>query len=348
MNQQTQKSSVFLSARFWIGIAISILCLWLAFRNVPFSEFGVSLAQANYWWLLPTIPFQFFAIWTRARRWMVLLNFYPAIKDSFWAQTVGYLFTNILPLRMGEVARVVVLARRARIPAVQVASSALVERLLDVATIVVMMVIILPFMQVPEIVVRAGIGFGSIVLIAIIALVVTVRYREPSTRILRSILSRFPFLPLNTLLNRWNELVDGFSVLQNWRISVESIVWTAGTWGSSIVIYFSIMKAFQPETYLYETLFLLVALAFAVTVPSSPGFIGVFQFIGQQALVIPFAGKYTDSSALAITIVSYLLYYLSTTILGIIGLWLVGETFSSMIKTLTERNRKINLPNSIE
>jgi hypothetical protein len=165
---------------------------------------------------------------------------------------------------------------------------------------------------------------------------------------MKSMLSRLTFLPVDALLKRWNELIDGFSVLQSWRISLESITWSFGTWGCSIILYYCTMRAFHPEAYLFEAIFLLVALAFAVTVPSSPGFIGVFQFIGQQALVIPFAGKYTDSSALAITIITYLLYYLSTTLLGIVGLWLVGETFSSMIKRLTSRTKKDPLAEPVE
>ena len=36
------------------------------------------------------------------------------------------------------------------------------------------------------------------------------------------------------------------------------------------------------------------------TVPSSPGFIGVFQLVGQQALVAPFPERYTPSAALSI------------------------------------------------
>ena len=80
-----------------------------------------------------------------------------------------------------------------------------------------------------------------------------------------------------------------------------------------------------------------VALALAVTVPSSPGFIGVFQLVGQQALVLPFGGKYDASSALAIALTSNLTYYLVTTLLGVGGLWHSGESFVSLGRGLSSR-----------
>jgi len=75
---------------------------------------------------------------------------------------------------------------------------------------------------------------------------------------------------------------------------------------------------------------MMVSLSLAVAVPSSPGFIGVFQFIGQQALVIPFGAKYSMSDALAITLVAYLVYYALSTLIGIIGMWRLGQSLSSM------------------
>ncbi len=42
-----------LSPKFWLGMAASLFCLWLAVRGVPFAEFGAHLRGAHYVWLLP-------------------------------------------------------------------------------------------------------------------------------------------------------------------------------------------------------------------------------------------------------------------------------------------------------
>ena len=69
---------------------------------------------------------------------------------------------------------------------------------------------------------------------------------------------------------------------------------------------------------------MVVALSLAVSVPSSPGFVGVFQLVGKQALVLPFGAKYDMATALAITLGLHVVYYLVTTILGLIGLMKLG------------------------
>ena len=80
-------------------------------------------------------------------------------------------------------------------------------------------------------------------------------------------------------------------------------------------MYWCIIRSFQADGAFLEATFMVVALSFAVAVPSSPGFIGIFQLVGQQALVLPFGAKYDESQALAITVTAHLTYYLLTTAL---------------------------------
>ncbi len=82
---------------------------------------------------------------------------------------------------------------------------------------------------------------------------------------------------------------------------------------------------------------MLVALALAITVPSSPGFIGVFQLVGQQALVVPFANRYDLGTALAITVVVHATYYVITTLLGLGGLWYLGQPLTGLARSATPR-----------
>ena len=64
----------------------------------------------------------------------------------------------------------------------------------------------------------------------------------------------------------------------------------------------------------------------------------MFQFVGQQALVLPFGAKYDPATALAVTLVTHLLmYYLITTSLGVIGLWRLGESFAGLGRTVVRK-----------
>jgi uncharacterized membrane protein YbhN (UPF0104 family) len=191
--------------------------------------------------------------------------------------------------------------------------------------------------NVPELVTQAGVTFGIVVLAAMIGLVIVVRMRSLSQRILDWFLARLRFLPAKVIRARWGELVEGLAPLIQLKSGLSVIFWTLAAWFCSISIYMFSMLAFKPDARPVEAVFIIVALALAITIPSSPGFIGVFQYVGQQALVLPFAGRYSESQALAITMTSYLIYYVFTTGLGVIALWKVGESFGSLWRRVFNR-----------
>lgn len=316
--------------RLWLGCAISILCLWLALRHVPMVELAQSVGRANILWLLPAVGLQLLSVVARAQRWVVLLGKKERLADSFWAQGVGYLFTNVLPLRMGEPARVIIMGERCKLPIIQVAASALVERVLDVVTIVLALILVLPWMNVPALVTRTGMTFGLLSLTAIIVSLLAVRFGSGSERLLQYLFKAIPALPMEAIIGRWRELIIGLSPLARWQVAGQGVVWSLASWAFSIGMYWCVLRSFQLDGSLVEAVFMVVALSFAVTVPSSPGFVGIFQFVGQQALVLPFGEKYEPANALAITMTAHLIYYVLTTLLGIIGLWQLGESFGNL------------------
>ena len=320
-----------------IGITISAVCLWLAIKTVPFNELKKIIAGANYFWLLPAVVAQLFSIVARSQRWIVLLEVPKRTKESFWAQSIGYLFTNIFPLRLGEVARVIVMADQCNLPVMRVAGTAVIERILDVATMVIILIFILPLMHVPTFVIRSGEIFGIIVLIAFIGIIILARFHDFSVKLIKKACNLSSHIPTDQTLKLWDELVRGLTPLLQPRIGLLAVMWSAISWSFSALVYLSVILSFQLNGKLLEAVFMMVALSLAVAIPSSPGFIGVFQFIGQQALVIPFGIKYTDSIALAITISSHLVYYFLTTLLGIFGLMILGLSISSLNKIIIHK-----------
>ncbi|HEY5869109.1 MAG TPA: lysylphosphatidylglycerol synthase transmembrane domain-containing protein [Candidatus Tectomicrobia bacterium] len=327
--------AIFRSGRFWFGIGVSALCLWLAVRHLPWTELRDAMRHAHYTWLVPAALFQIWAVIARAQRWVVLLGPDARLLDAFWAQGVGYLFTNVLPLRMGEPARVLVMAQRCRLPVMQVATTAVVERLLDTATIVLALIVVLPWMQVPALVMRVGLACGVALLLAFGLLLCVVRFPHTGERLWRALGSWLPRLPVEAMVARWHEIVSGLLPLTHWQKALPACGWSLACWGLSIAMFWCVIRSLQADGAFLEATFMLVALAFAVAVPSSPGFIGIFQLVGQQALVLPFGAKYDASTALAITITAHLTYYLLTTALGMIGLWQLGESFGHLGRTLT-------------
>ncbi|HEX2516490.1 MAG TPA: lysylphosphatidylglycerol synthase domain-containing protein, partial [Chloroflexota bacterium] len=62
------------NAQIGVGLAISLLCLWLAFRGLELGEVWRALTEARYWLLLPALALYFGGVWVRAVRWGYLLR----------------------------------------------------------------------------------------------------------------------------------------------------------------------------------------------------------------------------------------------------------------------------------
>ncbi len=90
----------------------------------------------------------------RTERWRLLFqrDRRPPRRAVFWSLMIGYLFNNILPARAGEAARVVALRREAGVSAARGAATVAVERVFDVASLAVLMLVATP-----------ALGSGSVV-----------------------------------------------------------------------------------------------------------------------------------------------------------------------------------------
>lgn len=318
-----------------IGVLISLLCLWLAVRHVPFSDLRSVVAGADWMWLAVAVVMELLYVLSRAQLLTVILDNEVRFIDAFWAENLGYLFTNILPLRMGDAARVLVMSQRSGLSLARVTGAAIIERVFDVFTILLALAAVFPFMNVPGRMESVGGIFAALVLVAIAAMLFAVRFGTHAERLIRYFCGWIPGLPVEKILEMWRELLQGLTMLSNHRLALRVQAYEVLSWGLNIFTYYCIMRAFQPDAGMVEAVFMVVVLCFAVSVPSSPGFIGVFQWAGQQALVLPFAAKYNLPTALAIALISHATYYITTSLLGALGLFQQDISFGSIRRRLT-------------
>jgi len=312
------------------GIGASVLCFWLAIRHVPFDQLAATLSGARYSWLLLALFCQLLVVFARAKLWAALLGHKARTVDTFWSEGIGYLFTNILPLRMGDPARIFALSRRSKLPIVQVAASACMERVFDVGMITLALLALIPCMNVPTQAKRAGEIFGLLVVLVFLSLILLLRFRSRGERLVLSLSKRLPASLAERLLTSSRHLFDGIAVFGNGRIVLCAILWSLWTWALTVGMYWCVLKGFRADATVVEATFMVVAICLAVTIPFSPGGIGVVQWVGQQALVLPFGARYDLTSALAVILTAHLAYYIVTCLLGLVGLSLFGLSFRNL------------------
>ena len=107
--------------RFAGAVALSAAALWLAARNAHIDDVRSAVGRANFVWLLayPVICIGLNIL--RGEIWRRLLERRVTTVQAFWAYSVGFLANNVLPFRVGEAARVVVLSARGGVPVIDVA-----------------------------------------------------------------------------------------------------------------------------------------------------------------------------------------------------------------------------------
>ncbi|MCL6584640.1 MAG: flippase-like domain-containing protein [bacterium] len=310
--------------KFLLGLAISAFCLYLVFRNIDFAALRRSLAEVRYLYLLLALIFVFLFTFFRALRWQYLLNPVKRIKttDLFEITTIGYLANNILPARIGEVVRALVLSKTEGIKAASSLATIITERFFDVITLLLILALGSRHLPLPRakgyIIFLAGGSFGLICVFMLL-----IRYKKE--RLFQMIHNVFK--PISgKVADRVQQSIQGFGQgLEALRCGGNLLVVSALSVmiGLSMgAIYFFAALGFGITLSLSRLILLISMIFLGVTIPSSPGFIGTFHYFCIKGLLL--GGVKDKHLALSYAIVIHLIQYIPESLAGLFFLWKKG------------------------
>ena len=306
--------------RWIVGLVISAIAIYIAFVGVDWRAVRSALREAHYGLLLAALPILFIFITMRAQRWRML---FPdrrlRLLSTFGALNIGYMAGAILPLQLGEIARVYVLSEAEQIKTAHVFSTVIVERVLDVFALLAILAVLIPFVALPEAAAITAlitmVGFTCVALVLVIAVVDRPRVQRWIDRLSRLLPARFREAAV-----RWGEsLLDGLSVLRNPRVLLYACFWTFASWMTSSVVIYLVLRAFSLDVPFAAAPFLLVATTFGFFVPSSPGAIGVYHAISIRTLTTVFSVPHDSAASYAL--VAHAIYLIPPTLLGACFFW---------------------------
>jgi uncharacterized protein (TIRG00374 family) len=267
-----------------VGIAVSVVFGWLAIRGLNFHEVRSAIGHASLVWILAAVVVSVIGVAMRSERWRTLFphESRPGHVPTFWALQVGLLANNVLPVRAGELVRVLSLSRESGLRRTAVLATVGVERVFDLAVIALLQLAIAS--QLPHANVTRRFTLLAVAILAISALLVVVLAIAPVRRKAGGLLVRLPMLR-----TRGGVLIDslrtGLAALRERELAVVALLWTLGSW---LVLAFSgwcVLQAFDLHLPWHAAVFLLVAVTFAQAVPASAGSVGVFELAARSALV---------------------------------------------------------------
>ena len=139
-----------MAASFIGGIIISVVALYFAFKNVPLAELFNYLASINYFWVVPAVAITFLSFMLRAWRWRIILE--SESKISIWRayhpMMIGFMINCVLPGRLGEVARPVILQKEEKIPFTTGLATVVAERVFDICILLLLFMLTVGMLQI--------------------------------------------------------------------------------------------------------------------------------------------------------------------------------------------------------
>lgn len=299
--------------------------LYLTLRGLDWEIFFATLKDANYAYIGLLLLWSSISYFLRAMRWRILLNSHKVIPPLtvFWANMAGYLGNNILPARAGELVRAAYVARREKIPIAFVLATGITERLIDLVALVVIGAASVFWLEAfPKSVQEALQSFAIVAVCGVVFILALPLFQRQLIRILHA----FPVVS-QSLKNRLEELfthfVEGIQVVAQARRGFLFIVFTVCIWcmdGMGMVI---IASALREQLTLLQSFLLIAALGLSSAIPSTPGYVGVYQFVAVTVL-LPFG--FLRETALALILLVQFLNLIIVIFWGGLGIWFESQS----------------------
>lgn len=323
--------------RIVLSVTISAVFLGFAIRKVDWGEAAAALAAAHYVYVLPMFGVTIWTLYIRAQRWRILLRPVgtPAMRTLVSATNIGFMANMVLPLRVGEVIRPVLVSRKENEPLSGILATVVLERIFDMFTILFLFGVSASLVAVSDQVRHWGYYLSGLAA-AVAAAVIIVRWQEAlALRILQLALRPLPAAIGAPVDNFFRGFVQALETLQSPLTFVQLLGWSLYLWLVIAAIYLLGILAFDiPAPLLVGSITVSAIVAIAVSVPQAPGYIGSFQLGCTLSLAI---FNVSQSHAIAYSIVSHLTQFAAVVAAGLYSLAREGMTMRQL-EAVSEAN----------
>jgi len=321
-----------------LGIVISLAALVIVFQFFDTRQVINALQQAN-WRMLVLALFVFGASYLlRARAWHIILMEEVPFLHVFLTMHIGYFLNNTLPFRLGELGRAYLLGRTG-LGFWRVFSTILIERALDLAFAAGLVLGTLPLVLEIPYAQQSLLFAGGMVIFGLTILYILALNRAWALIQFERWGTRWPWL-LRVGPERLNAFFDGLAALTSFSRFFRVISWLGFSWIIAIYVQYLILRAFLPSAQFLWAAFSVGASSLSVAVPSSPGYLGVYEasIVGALALL-----GISTSIAFAYALTAHFFYFLVTGIFGGYGLSREGESLKDIFQAIKRIKSKKTL-----
>ncbi|HUM16494.1 MAG TPA: lysylphosphatidylglycerol synthase transmembrane domain-containing protein [Candidatus Nitrosotalea sp.] len=298
-----------------LGLAVSVGLLVYFFWDVDLRVIAGRLRQTLWAYLALSVALNFVSLWMRALRWFYLFPPGTHPRHLFRALVIGYMGNNLLPLRAGELVRVYVASRRGQQFGTTFAT-VVVERVLDGLAVGLIVAALLLVVPVPTDLRWSIVVFLLVDLMGILILVTIATLPGVCRGLIETLFHRVGWLErrLNGLLDT---MVEGLRGLRAARHAGPIVACSTAIWLFFALSIWTALHAAHLDLPLVAGWTVVAFLGLGVSLPSSPGFVGVVQAATVLALAL-FAVPRTE--ALSFSLLMHASQFFPVTLLGLLYL----------------------------
>jgi len=309
-----------------IGLAVTAVLLAWVLQGVNLEEVVAHARGADPVLLLLSAGLATATFPLRTIRWRLILRDAEGRALGWvplWhATAIGFMANNLLPARAGEVARAYAARRQLPVRFTTALGSVGVERVFDALLMLALMAVAIAAPSFPANTVvqgrslsglagAAALLFGAILLVALLV----VHRPAPWLALLGRVTHRLLPTRIAERLTHWAEgIVEGLAVLKSPGRFAGVVAWSIVVWGVNAAAFAVCFRAFGLDVPLEAALLLQGIIGFGVAVPSTPGFVGVFEAATRVTLAVY---GVDPSRAVSYALTYHLAVFVPITLLGL-------------------------------
>jgi glycosyltransferase 2 family protein len=288
-----------------LGLPLSAVFLWLSVRGADLDAVWATIGSARPAFLVATLACLAGMYWLQAMRWRRIAHAPLPTRSLFGMLIAALAVNNVVPGRIGDLLRANWLARAMGIPGGRAFATVVVDRGGDLVVLVGLLVGCTAFVTDAAWVDRLVIG--AVVLAGMFALVlvgarVFVRRRRSAPRADTGLVRRVA-----------RDTLDGLAEPISRRDLAVILGLSVAAWIAWSVAAMLCARSIGIELTLFEAMFLAATVNLGVAIPSSPGFVGTYQWLIVSTLGLYGIGQ---DAALAFAVLYQACWYIPTTLAG--------------------------------
>jgi uncharacterized protein (TIRG00374 family) len=302
-----------------LGVAISVVSLYLVIRQVDLGAVGRVLGSAAPGWVAGVTACIAIDVVCRTVRWQGLLapiqrvRFVPVLGYLL----VGYLANNVLPARLGELVRSHYLGDRENMSRATTLGTIVVERVVDTAVLVAIASAAILLLHVRGVVASAvlvGLGITGLLIVGLAAALVA--HRLPYADRAVAAVERWP-----TVISLAGRLRGGLAVAGRPRTVAVAVGWSVVAWSATVVGFAAAGHAVGVELTWGQAALLAAGVSLATAIPAGPGYLGTFELAAVQIAAVFGVGA---DPAVALAVLVHAVILVLTSAGGAVALLLLG------------------------